>query len=59
VSRKNSKSSIGSHGNPGDPRPGQTWKGTKNLSVDDREDPSCTLMVVCLYLFIMNQQSER
>jgi len=41
VGRKNSKSSIGSHGHPGDTRSGQTRKTPKNLGEHDREDRPC------------------
>ena len=41
MGRKNSKTSLGSHGHVGGTRPGQTWKTTKNLSAHDREERGC------------------
>ena len=38
IFRKNSKSSTGSCGHAGDPRPGQTRKKPKDLSSRERED---------------------
>ncbi len=41
MGRKNSKTSIGTHGHAGDTRPGQTRQTTKNLSSHDREERGC------------------
>ena len=41
--RKNGKSRNGSSGHPGDTRPGQTRKKTKDLSVREREDHGCVV----------------
>ena len=49
--RKNSKSSIGTHGHDGGTRPGQTHKIPKDLSEHESEDHGCgeSGMVCCVH----------
>jgi hypothetical protein len=56
VGRKNSKTSLGSHGHVGGTRPGQTWKTTKNLSVHDGEERGCGEGVGLYVVYIVNEE---